>query len=226
MKDMSPTGAEAKPASANSGVTTAAHERLRGMVLSGFLPGGSVVQERELSDLLGVSRTPVREALQRLEGEGFLERRGRFLCVQSVSVTEVLEMLAVRQLLECEATRAACGRISADAIHAIRARMEGMADAAEVSDDAHWAADDLLHLTIARESGNALLLRLVGELRQKTRLFGLRRIPSRFGPGKEEHLAILDALAAGDSGRAVDLMRTHIGNARQGILTAIAGGSA
>ncbi len=226
MEGVRAKGSTARLASAGPGATHAAHERLRGMVLSGSLPSGAVMQERKLSGDLGFSRTPIREAFQRLEGEGLLERRGRFLCVTSVSVPEVLEIFGVRQLLECEAIRTACGRIPAETIRAIRARIENMANPATVSDDAHWAADDLLHLTIARESGNGLLLRMIGELRQKTRLFGLYRIPSRFEPGKHEHLAILDALATGDRDRAVALMRTHIANARQGILTAIAGASA
>lgn len=206
--------------------SAAAYERLREWLLSGVLTGGSVIQERRLAEKLGVSRTPVREALQRLEGEGFLVRQDRFLRVVEVTVSEVMEALAVRQSLEVDAVRAACGRMPRALLDEIRARIVAMADPGAVSDDSHWSVDDLLHLSIARESGNRLLLRLISDLRQKTRLFGLHRIPSRFAPGKVEHLAILDALEAGDAELAGARMRVHIGHAREAILGALAAGRA
>lgn len=219
-------GSGSRAAAQPLGATSLAYARLRSMILSGALAGGALVQDRRLAEELGFSRTPVREALQRLEGEGLLERRDRLLLVASVSVTDVLESFRVRQVLEAEATRSACGRMAPETIRAIRARIERMLSPSGVSDDMHWKADELVHLTIARDSGNGLLLRLIGELRQKTRLFGLYRIPSRFGPGRQEHLAILDALAAGDGGRAADLMSDHLASARQAVLTALAGGHA
>jgi DNA-binding GntR family transcriptional regulator len=209
---------------AQTSVGLAAYEQVRGMLLRGALPGGHVIQERKLAEELGFSRTPIREALQRLEGEGLLRRQDRFLRVTEVTVTEVMEILAVRQSLESEAVRAACGRMSASLLCGIRTKIKAMADPGVVSDEEHRAVDDLVHLSIARESGNGLLLRLISDLRQKTRLFGLHRIPSRFGPGKEEHLAILEALEAEDPELAVARMRTHIGNARQAILASLAVG--
>jgi DNA-binding GntR family transcriptional regulator len=210
----------------NPGATAAAHASLRGLILRGSLPSGAVLQDRKLADELGFSRTPIREALQRLEGEGLVERHGRVLLVASIGVQQVFEIFRVRQLLEAEAARAASERMSLDLVASIRLTITDMESAQAVSDDAHWQADDLLHLSIARESGNALLLRLIGELRQKSRLFGLNRIPSRFDAGKSEHLAILDALAGRDGERAGDLMRAHIGNARQAILATLTGGQA
>lgn len=205
-------------------ISLAAYEQLRGKLLSGALPGGSIIQERRLAEELGFSRTPVREALQRLEGEGLLRRQDRFLRVAEVTLTEVMEILAVRQSLESDAIRGACGRMSATLLGSIRARIEAMADPGTVSDDIHWAVDDLVHLSIARASGNNLLLCLISDLRQKTRLFGLHRIPSRFEPGKKEHLAILDALEAADTDLAIAGMHAHIGNARQAILATLAMG--
>jgi DNA-binding GntR family transcriptional regulator len=200
-----------------------AYESLRALILKAALPPGSVVQDRRLADELGVSRTPVREALQRLEGEGFVERRGRVLLVASVGLAEVCEIFNVRQILEAEAARCACPRIDGAMLIDIRARIEKMVDPAGVSDDEHRGADDLVHLSIARESGNALLLKLIDELRQKTRLFGLNRIPSRFEAGRTEHLAILDALGERDALRAAELMSAHIANARQAVVRSLTG---
>ena len=168
----------------------------------------------------------MREALQRLEGEGLLRRQDRFLRVAEVTVTEVLEILAVRQSLEGDAVRAACGRIPREMLGNVRAKIEAMADPGAVSDDSHWEVDDLVHLSIAQASGNSLLLCLISDLRRRTRLFGLHRIPSRFSPGKAEHLAILDALEVGDVEAAVARMRAHIGNAGQAILATLAMGRA
>ncbi len=67
------------------------------------------------------------------------------------------------------------------------------------------------------------MARLVKELRERTRMFGLSRIPRRFDPGKGEHLAILSAIERGDGGAAAEAMQRHIDNARQGILDLLAG---
>lgn len=212
-------------ASPDPKLSLSAYERLRSMVLSGVIAGGAVIQERRLAEILGLSRTPVREALGRLEGEGLLCREGRHLLCSSVSVAEVMEILSVRRLLETEAARAAAGLMPAQAVASVRAAILDMADPADVTDDDHWANDDLLHLSIARASGNNLLQRLVRDLRQRTRMFGLRRIPGRFDVGKEEHIAILDAIAAGDATAAAARMQRHLDHAREAILSSLAGGA-
>lgn len=199
------------------------YERVRGMVLSGAIAGGQVIQERRLAEQLGVSRTPLREALGRLEGEGMLRRDGRLLFSTSVAVADVLEILAVRRLLEAEAARSAALLMPQARVEAIRAGIVGMAGPDMVTDDEHWAHDDLLHFGIAGACGNTLLLRLIRDLRQRTRLFGLRRIPARFEAGKAEHLLILDAVAARRPDEAASLMEQHIDRAREAILQALAG---
>jgi DNA-binding GntR family transcriptional regulator len=207
----------------DASLAVSAYEQLRSMLLSGGIGGGQVIQERRLAERLGLSRTPVREALGRLEGEGLLRRDGRLLFSVSVSVPEVMEILAVRRLLEADAARAAAGQMPPAQIQSIRAAVLGMADPHAVTSDEHWANDDLLHLSIARASGNSLLLRLIRDLRQRTRMFGLRRIPSRFEAGKDEHLAVLDAIEAGNTDMAGARMQLHIDQAREAILTALVG---
>jgi DNA-binding GntR family transcriptional regulator len=68
-----------------------------------------------------------------------------------------------------------------------------------------------------------LLYRLIFSLRLRTRMFGLQKIPKRFDPGKAEHLALLDAIEAGDKEAAVAAMRLHLQNARDSILAAVIG---
>jgi len=204
-------------------LTMIAFDRIRKMILSGDLRGGVVVQERRLAGALGLSRTPVREALGRLEGEGYLSRSGRALTVNSISVEDVMEILTVRRAVESEAARLAAGRFDPARIVAIRKAVEGMVSPAEVSPEKHWSVDDLVHLSIAEVAGNRLILRLVTDLRERTRIFGLARIPRRFEPGKAEHLAIIAAIARGDGQAAAEAMRLHIDNARAGILDVLVG---
>lgn len=193
------------------------------MIFTGALPGGAIVQDRKLAEQLGLSRTPVREALGRLAGEGFLRRDKRLLTVHSVTVEDVMEILATRRLIEGETARLAAGRIPQELIDKMRAAIRGMASPREVSPDRHWTVDDLVHLTIAEASGNRVMARFVKGLRERTRMFGLSRIPRRFDPGKEEHLAIIAAIERGNGEHAARAMQRHIDNARKGILAVLAG---
>lgn len=199
---------------------------IRRMIFTGQLPGGAVVQDRKLADQLGLSRTPVREALGRLAGEGYLRRDKRLLTVDVVSVEDVMEILATRRVLEGEIARLAAGRLARQEVEALNGAISGMVDPHDVTHEQHWAVDDLVHLTIAKASGNHLMARLVKDLRERTRMFGLSRIPRRFDPGKDEHLAIVSAIGRGDGETACRAMQDHIDNARQGILDLLAGPSA
>lgn len=200
-----------------------AFEALRKMILHGELAGGVSLNERHLADRLGLSRTPVREALGRLIGEGYVVREGRRLIVGSVRVEDIMEILTVRRAVEGEAAEIAAGRCDPALIEQVRQAVLGMVSPAEVTPERHWSVDDLVHLTIAEATGNRLMIRLVTDLRERTRMFGLARIPRRFEPGKAEHLAILDAIRDGDGPAASAAMRLHIDNARRGILDTLAG---
>lgn len=207
-------------------LTQTAQDAIMSMIRAGELADGAVISERNLAERLGLSRTPVREALGRLEGQKFLRRSGRTLLVSGVALQDVLEILAVRRLIEAEAARIAAMRIGLDEVAQIRSRIESMADATHVGGDDHWEADEMLHMAIARASGNGMFQRLIADCRIRTRMFGMEQIPSRFAPGRSEHLAILDALAARDSAAAGRLMSEHIENAKSAIVRAVTGGDA
>jgi DNA-binding GntR family transcriptional regulator len=212
-----------EPVIADINLALSAYERLRSMLFSGLIAGGQMIQERRLAESFGLSRTPLREALGRLEGEGLLRRDGRYLFCVSISVGDALEILSVRRSLEADATRAAALHMPDKRIAELRQAITGMTDPRDVTDDEHWAVDDLLHLSIAEASGNSLLARLIRDLRQRTRMFGLRRIPGRFSIGKVEHLAILAALEDRDAERAAQAMQLHIDHARAAIVAALTG---
>jgi len=203
--------------------TQIAFKTVRGWIMSGQLPSGSLINERQLAERLGLSRTPVREALGRLEGEGHLRKQGRAIIISEIRVEEVMEVLALRIILETEAARLAAGHIASEKVKALTQAVKGLTTPHKTTPVKHWSIDDLLHLSIADASGNALLRKTIGDLRDRTRIFGIDRIPNRFNPGKSEHLAILSALERADADAAASAMRTHLENVRDGILGSLSG---
>ena len=198
-------------------LSTVAYGALLDMILRGTIAPGELVTERQIAARLGMSRTPVREAVRRLEGEGTLERqRDGALIVRPYSMEEFLQALAVRRLLEGEAARLAAGKVSPAILAAARERTErlrrdGMAETAR-QDDRDF------HAAIAEASGNPVLATTISDLRKRTAMFRLGRLPERVDQVCDEHLTILDALASGDGEAARAAMQAHIDNVRAHLL--------
>jgi DNA-binding GntR family transcriptional regulator len=192
-------------------------------VFNGTLRAGQHLVAQELADRFGVSQTPVREALITLAGIGVIDLLpNRGAVVRRVTARDVREVCQVRRVLECEAARAACGRVPAAELDTL---IEGTArlpaDPAAVTPADVRTARDLdsrLHDLIAAHCGNALLAREIGRLKLLFRAHrdvswarvaaanDFRRLPAEAA----EHLAILHALAAGDRKAAVRAMAAHI----------------
>lgn len=200
----------------NQTLAQTAYEAVLKRILDGTLAAGGPISEGRLAGDLGLSRTPLREAIGRLEGEGLMMRAGRSVTVRVLSLRDYLEVLHMRRLLECEAAGMAAASMPAETIAALRARV--MAMDGDVSSADHWEVDNAIHDGIARATGSALLARTVADLRRQTRMFGRDRIPGRFEAGREEHLRLLDALAARDADAAVAAMREHLDNAKNAII--------
>jgi DNA-binding GntR family transcriptional regulator len=196
-----------------------AYDALLDRMLSQELPPGSLLQERVLGDSLQISRTPIREALARLEAEGFVTRHaGRLLIVRDIPVQELMQIFHVRGVLEVEAIGLATHRIAKDRLQTLRDLFETQMRGPIPDGGNHWDADDLLHGSIADASGNAVLAELVRGLRRKTRMFSLRRMPDRFLPGSIEHLAIIDSLMRREEAAARRAMTLHLENSKLSIL--------
>jgi DNA-binding GntR family transcriptional regulator len=196
-----------------------AYERLLDMLLSGELRAGSPLQERRLAEALNISRTPVREALRQLETEGLVMRQmGRLMTVQQISVQDYIEILNVRKLLEVEAAGLAAGRIAKVTAEELRKAVWDLMEDESPSSSRHWQVDDLVHFTIAEAAGNKLLTTMIRDLRRRTHIFNTKRIPGRRRPGALEHLALIDAVAAGDADKARAIMSEHIENVKSSII--------
>lgn len=196
-----------------------AYEQLLDKLMRRELAVGAVLLERRLAEQMDMSRTPVREALNRLESEGFLTRQpGGLLVVREFSVRELIETLHLRQILEAESVSLATGRIAEAEIDAIAQDITTLIDKPAPTAEEDWVVDSRFHQTIADHSGNSALAKLIFDLRLKTHMFNLDRVPERFEVGHREHLAVLDALRHQDREAARDGIRTHIENVRLSII--------
>lgn len=200
-------------------LTDYAYETLLERILSRELSPGTFLRERRMAEEFGVSRTPVREAIGRLEAEGLVVRDANQIPqVKEVTINEYLDALFLRQLLEGEAARLAAPKFSAAEVGRLRALIHGLMDSDSPSPSEHWRVDDEFHGSVAKASGNAMMVTLVSGLRRKTQMFNLTRLPDRFIPGCEEHLAILTYLEVQDSEGARMAMHQHLTNVRESIL--------
>ncbi|ETN83298.1 transcriptional regulator, GntR family [Necator americanus] len=188
-----------------------AYQTLRRMILDKALRSGGAVVEGRLAEELNISRTPMREALLRLEGEGLLVRAGaRSYSVRFVSVQEYFQAMKVREMLEVEAVGLAVGKIE---------KKHGQ------QEQAHWQVDDQIHTLMARAGGNDVLARTIDIVRTNSRLFELATPFNRIEEDRVEHLAILEACLAEDVELARNAMRTHLQNLRRFVIERLAEGS-
>jgi DNA-binding GntR family transcriptional regulator len=188
-----------------------AYRSIGDMIKDRRLRGGEVIVEQRLADELGISRTPLREALQRLEGEGLvLKVANRSFVVRHVELKEYLQSLKVREVVEAEAAALAVGRVDPALMAEIRAETLAITRIVPYDTHAHWASDDRVHNLFIDACGNDVMADIVHALRATTRLFEIARLADRLAPDSREHIAILDALAEGDARAARRAVAAHI----------------
>lgn len=192
-------------------------------VLQGRLQAGQRLRTEELARRLGVSHTPVREALIALAGIGVVDLLpNRGAVVRRVSPQDVQEVCEVRRLLECAAVRRACGRIDRRELEALVVELrELQADDGRLSEafiERARVVDSRLHDLIAASCGNAFLAEELARLKVLFRAFRdmswayhrSRSDYTRLAGEAGEHLAIVEALLAGDARQAARAMSRHI----------------
>lgn len=195
----------------------AAHKRIIGMIFEGQIKSGDALQEAALGEVLGMSRTPVREAIKRIESEGLAVTEGRFTRVRSLPVSEVEEIFFLRLELEPFAARAAV-RLPPSQVDAMEARVRALMAGGPEIDDAQWQTDNDFHNMLAQEAGNGTLASTIEALHRRTCAFDHTQLPDRFLKGCEEHIAILDAVRSGDADAVVTALTRHLENARDAVL--------
>jgi DNA-binding GntR family transcriptional regulator len=214
-----------------------ASEVLRANVVSGQLVPGRIYSVATLAQDLGVSATPVREALLDLTSSGLVEPvRNRGFRILTADDADLDEISQLRMMLEVPAVRRVVERASDEEIEALRPTVEAIEAAAAAGDVAAFlTADRAFHLGLLELTGNRRLLRLVAQLRDQTRLTGLSALAGAgaLEASTREHGAVLDAVRERDADRAERLMRRHIEHTRgiwaghaeqdQGAVTPVAG---
>ncbi len=194
------------------------YEHVKHAILDRTYQGGRLLTEGEVADEVGVSRTPVREALLRLEAEGLIQlypKKGAL--VLPVSADEVDDVLEARELIETHAASKVGARYDAALVPALRELLDQMRTAAAAGDPtAFMAADRGFHEALVRSAGNALLSRFYESLRDRQLRMGVETIrfsPDRMTTAIDEHGQMLAALEAGDPTRLRALAETHVHNA-------------
>ncbi|WP_299558511.1 GntR family transcriptional regulator [uncultured Mycolicibacterium sp.] len=191
-----------------------AYEWIRDAILGGAFAEGEFVDEVALADRVGTSRTPVREALQRLQAERFVDlvpRRGAQ--VRVVTVVEMREIYQARFVLESDALRNICQR-QAGTPDAARELLSEMEEVGRAGDWNRFARlDQLFHSEIVRRQGNAVIAELYESLQPRQIRLAIRTLseaPSRLTTIEGEHRELVDALDRHDGEAAVDVLRRHL----------------
>lgn len=178
-----------------------------------YRPGDRLV-ESELAERFGVSRTPVREALQRLETQSLLSRDGRSLIVASLDHNQLAELYVVRAELEGLAARLAAKHATVEEVRVLRDMVE--ADRRLVGDPAGLSrANKRFHKQIHLASHNRFLIQQLDLVHRSMALLAATSIGAE-GRGRatiEEHAAIVEAIAAGDGEAAEAALKAHISRA-------------
>lgn len=189
-------------------------EQLEERIFDGTYQDGDRLDEVRLAEQFGVSRTPLREALQRLARSGLVElvaRRGAF--VRQPGPVELMEMFEVMAEFEAVCGRLAAKRISDEALAELHDANDKCQSAVEAQEpDAYYAENERFHRIIYRESGNGFLAKETGNLHRRLQPFRRQqlRLRGRMAQSMGEHRAILDALEKGDSEAAATALRGHV----------------
>ncbi|WWQ69202.1 GntR family transcriptional regulator [Streptomyces sp. Q6] len=192
------------------------YETLLDLIITRTLPPGAHLVETELAGRLGVSRQPVREALQRLSTEGWVDLRpaqGAF--VHEPTEDEADQLLHVRTLLEAEAVRLAAARVDTAAVQALE-EVCAAGERAVADDDVEGAVElnARLHGAIMELAGNVALAELAAQVDRRVRWYYAPIARQRGRRSWAEHRELIAALADGDGQRAAAVMRAHTEHTR------------
>ncbi|WP_196807335.1 GntR family transcriptional regulator [Candidatus Solirubrobacter pratensis] len=191
---------------------------LRAAILGGELEPGSIHSAASLADRLGVSPTPVREAMLALVLSGLVEvLPNRGFRVTVIDENDLDEICALRLMLEVPAIALAVERASDASLNGLRTRLAELEDAAANSDvSAFLVADRAFHLELLALAGNRRLVRIVAELRDQTRIVGLQSLAAAetLEAIAAEHRPILEAIQARDVAAAQRSMTVHLEHTR------------
>jgi DNA-binding GntR family transcriptional regulator len=195
-----------------------ARRAIRAGIIAGNIEAGEVISVRALASRLGVSATPVREAVLDLAKEGLLLAiRNKGFQVPTLSDQDLQEILDIRLLLEVPAMVRLAGRLSEERGAYFRAMVAAIGESASAGDIVGFLEGDReFHLSLLGELGNQRLTDVVALLRDQVRLYGVPHLAEehQLAASAEEHAALLEAVEGGDRRLAEQLMARHLRHTR------------
>jgi DNA-binding GntR family transcriptional regulator len=197
-------------------LTDQAITRLRTAILGGELKPGELYSATQLGEWLGVSRTPIREAVQQLAKTGLVVvERNRGIRVRSTTLEDLIEGFQIRLMLEVPAARRATAvRTDAD-VQRVKEVFKTFQQISEIGEPAATLrADRDFHLALLTTSGNHRVVKILEELRNVVLLTGVETVPRSRSSREafEDHRDVYEAFVAGDAEKAGQAMRRHIVN--------------
>jgi DNA-binding GntR family transcriptional regulator len=201
-----------------------AYAEIKQRILCGTFAAGTFLSERQLALQLGMSKTPIRAALERLEQEDFVAvspQQG--IIVRDLSVHEIADQYEIRTALETYVLRTVAGRLVPAQVERLRANLEAQeANCRECDVERGVELDAEFHTLFCEFLGNREILRVMGQLRAKihriiTQVYKIN--PGRVASSYEEHLAIADAVLQGDAAAAVRRIEKHLELGKQHLLS-------
>ncbi|MBR3624519.1 MAG: GntR family transcriptional regulator [Selenomonadaceae bacterium] len=200
-------------------------EALRKAIREGVLLPGERLMEIQLSEELGVSRTPVREAIRKLDQEGYvvmMPRRGAY--VASITIRDINEIFEIRRALESLSSSLAAERISADELETLQRLLVEIGRYIKSKDMEKIVETDIkFHDLLYQASRNARLVGIISNLREQLTRFRTLSMsyPGRLEETLKEHKAMVDAMAKGDAAAARKAAEKHMERSEQTLLDAI-----
>lgn len=198
-----------------------AYEQMRRNIITGEWPQGSHLKDNDIANQLGISATPVREALRKLASEGLVETvpyRGTF--VISLSAAQVNEVMSVRAGLEAMAIEAGLPQLTEDDLAQLEAAIRDF-DRALANNDlsACLEADMTFHRLLVRSCKNTVLDELYRQLAGRVQmLMAIADIGGRMSTGNQDHIEILEAIRSRDVAATLQSLRAHLKETRDAIL--------
>lgn len=189
-----------------------AHDSIRDAIISGRLAAGEKLSQDELARQLGVSRAPIRDALNRLEAEGLVRTAAKGVVVAEMTPQELLELFEVRALIDSYAARRACALLSEGGLRELEQIVDltaRLSDGGDIHQIVQAHAD--FHHIINAASGNAELSRIAQSLWDRSYRYRLAGLTDRTVAlsSLDDHRAIMEAIKERNPSRAEQLMAEH-----------------
>lgn len=202
-----------------NGLTQKAYDYLKEKIISCELMPEEDISEEDIIKQLAISRTPIREALIKLEHENFVNiypKKGIF--VTSISVNTINNIFQVREIIEPQVLRLVSNSLEEDWLKDIKKRL--VAKLTQNSNKIPWyyiELDKELHSAILEKSNNYYLIQLMKTIydqNQRLRVLTFKKIIERLEISNKEHIDFIDALLERDTEKAIDILREHLHNAK------------